>query len=81
MYILVRLLKGFPQPLFYKIPQKLLNNKQNFLGKIAQVPLKDKKLPALILKIYAKKPAHITIRSSFATLRQKGKENCQEKCL
>ncbi|MCK4650741.1 primosomal protein N' [Candidatus Babeliales bacterium] len=50
MYALVKVLKGFAKPLFYKIPSSL--NNQNLIGKIVQVQLKNKITPALVLKQY-----------------------------
>ena len=57
MYVLVRLLKGFPKPLFYKIPQKFIFN--DLTNKIALVPLKNTILPALILRIHKNLPNNI----------------------
>ena len=58
MYVLVRLLKGYPKPLFYKIPQNL-DNKNDLIGKIVQVPLKNKFTPALVLKTYQSLPEKV----------------------
>ncbi len=58
MYVLVRLLKGFPRPLFYKVSSEL-NNNNNLVGKIVQVPLKNKNIPALVLKTYKNLPSNI----------------------
>jgi len=54
MYLLVRLLKGFPKPLTYKIPAHLKN--KNLVGQVIKVPLKDKILPALVIGKQTKKP-------------------------
>ncbi|MBD3231811.1 primosomal protein N' [Candidatus Dependentiae bacterium] len=56
MYVLVRLLKGFNKPLFYKIPQRF---DKNLVGKVVQVPLKNKYVPALVLKKYDNLPEKI----------------------
>lgn len=48
MYVLVRLIKGFPKPLFYKINTALKDKK--LVGKVIVVPLKNKKVPAVVLK-------------------------------
>ena len=58
MYVLVRLLKGFPRPLFYKVSSELDNNR-NLVCKIVQVPLKEKNIPALVLKTYKNLPVGI----------------------
>jgi primosomal protein N' (replication factor Y) (superfamily II helicase) len=57
MYILVRLLKGYPKPLFYKFPDTL--NKKNLIGKIVKVPIKNNMLPALVLKVYNSLPSSV----------------------
>ena len=58
MYILVRLLKGFPKPLYYKIPQNFSKNELE--GKVVNVPIKNYNVPALVLKTYNEKPKKIT---------------------
>ncbi len=60
MYILVRLLKGFPKPLFYKIPQNFSQN--DLEGKVVNVPIKNYDVPALVLKTYDEKPKKITFK-------------------
>jgi len=54
MFIRVRLLKGFPKPLFYKAPQE--NNYTPTPGEIVTVPIKNIVVPALILDSYSKLP-------------------------
>jgi primosomal protein N' (replication factor Y) len=58
MYILVRLLKGFPKPLYYKIPDNFIKN--NLDGKVVNVPIKNYNVPALVLKTYIQKPKNLT---------------------
>lgn len=60
MYILVRLLKGFPKPLYYKIPATKNENKLE--GTVVNVPIKNYNVPALVLKTYAQKPSKITFK-------------------
>lgn len=57
MYILVRLLKGFPKPLYYKIPDNFIKNNLN--GKVVNVPIKNYNVPALVLKTYVQKPKNL----------------------
>ena len=60
MYILVRLLKGFPKPLFYKIPNDFLQiNSEVLEGKIVNVPIRTLSVPALVLKTYKILPTGI----------------------
>jgi primosomal protein N' (replication factor Y) len=54
MYVIVRLLKGFPKPLIYKLSTTQKQTK--ITGKIVLVPIKNKTTPALILKTYTKLP-------------------------
>ena len=56
MYVLVRLLKGFSRPLFYKVPE---NCSTELIGKVVQVPLKKNTIPALVLKKYENLPKDI----------------------
>ncbi|MFH1461346.1 MAG: DEAD/DEAH box helicase [bacterium] len=60
MYILVRLLKGFPKPLFYEIPNNL--NDLNLIGKIVNVPIRTIDVPALVLKTYTVLPKNINFK-------------------
>ena len=53
MYITAKLLKGFSKPLIYKIP-KHLEFEQNFIGKIIKVPIKNQKMPAIVINQYEK---------------------------
>jgi primosomal protein N' len=55
MYVLVRLLKGYPKPLLYKIPPQLTSS--NLLGKIVHVGLKNQTTYALVLKTYKNLPS------------------------
>ena len=64
MYILVKLLNGFSQPLTYKIPEKL--NNKNLLGKIIKVPLKKKFLPAIVIKEFYYKPKNLNFEIKTA---------------
>ncbi len=56
MYVQVRLLKGFPKPLWYKVPSSLKNNK--LAGVIVSVPLKEKIVSALVLSVSSALPTH-----------------------
>ncbi len=60
MYILVKLLKGYQKPLYYKIPQNL--NLEHLQGKIVNVPIKNYNVPALVLKTYEKKPPKLNFK-------------------
>lgn len=66
MYIQVRLLKGFPEPLLYEIPQDWGN--QNLVGRIVKVPIKTQLRSALVLKQLDNLPANnsFTIRPAQA---------------
>ncbi|MFC1894519.1 primosomal protein N' [Candidatus Dependentiae bacterium] len=59
MYVLVRLLKGYPKPLVYKIPKFL--GGQELLGKVVKVPLKNQSTYAVVLKTFST----ITTKNSF----------------
>lgn len=54
MYVVVRLLKGFPQPLIYKVPAHL--NEQVGVGRVVEVPLKQQYKPAVILRVCKTRP-------------------------
>lgn len=63
MYVLVRLLKGFGQPLLYKIPHHLeseVSRQGNkFIGSVLTVPIRTQKKQALVLSLHkVKPPAH-----------------------
>ena len=53
MYVIVRLLKGFPQPLIYKVPQHIT---PLHVGRVVEVPLKAHYKPAVVLKVCAQRP-------------------------
>jgi len=55
MYIQVKLLKGFPAPLLYKVPDK--DNGAYKVGTIVQVPLRSTIRPAVVSRVYANKPS------------------------
>ena len=58
MFILVRLLNGLPEPLWYHIPT---NWQQSSLhGKIVQVPLRNRIVPAIVINEFKNKPKKIT---------------------
>lgn len=54
MFIQVRLLKGYPQPLIYEVPQDL--ERENLLGTIVRVPIQKRIEQALVLNIFRYKP-------------------------
>ncbi|MCK4264998.1 primosomal protein N' [Candidatus Babeliales bacterium] len=58
MFIKVKLLKGFPKELFYSVPDSWAITENT----IITVPLKNKSLPSVILKIYKEKPKEITFK-------------------
>ena len=51
MYIQVKLLKGFQKPLTYKVPNDW--EKQNLVGKIVRVPIRNREASALVLNQFA----------------------------
>lgn len=57
MFIQVRLLKGFQEPLIYKIPSSW--EKQSLIGKLVKVPIQTQVRSALVLNEYKEQPAHI----------------------
>lgn len=57
MYVLVRLIKGFGKPLFYRIPESNTVNIE--IGKILNVPIKNQFKPALVLRIYNRLPESV----------------------
>lgn len=66
MYIQVRLLKGFSEPLTYQIPEDWGN--QNFVGRLVRVPIKTQLRSALVIKQFEQLPANnsFTIRPAHA---------------
>jgi primosomal protein N' (replication factor Y) len=54
MFIKVRLLQGYQKPLMYKVPSSW--NTKNLHGSIITVPLKNKIVPALVIKVFVDKP-------------------------
>jgi len=52
MYIQVKLLKGFQRPLTYKVPEDW--KKQNLVGKIVRVPIRNRETSALVLSQFPK---------------------------
>jgi primosomal protein N' (replication factor Y) len=65
MFIQVRLLKGFPQPLIYEVPQEL--QQKELLGTIVRVPIQKRIEQALVLNVFHYRPkTNFTIRSITA---------------
>jgi primosomal protein N' (replication factor Y) len=58
MFIQVRLLKGFQEPLIYQVPDSW--NDQALIGKLVKVPIQSQIRSALVIDQYAQKPDHIT---------------------
>ena len=58
MFIQVKLLNGFPEPLLYHVPENLAQ--PSLKGALVTVPLKLQKQIAWVVAEYAEKPAHIT---------------------
>lgn len=54
MYIQVRLLKGFAQPLLYEVPADMQHS--NLVGSIVRVPIQKRVEQALVLNTFAYKP-------------------------
>ncbi len=54
MFIQVRLLKGFPQPLLYEVPSNLAQ--QDLTGSIVRVPIQKRIAQALVLRTFSYKP-------------------------
>lgn len=54
MYVIVRLLKGFPQPLIYKVPASF--DAPLTIGQVVEVPLKAYFKPAVVLKVCKNRP-------------------------
>ncbi len=55
MFIQVRLLKGFPKPLLYSVPDNW--PKADLVGRVVHVPIQKRTEHALILEQYKQKPA------------------------
>ena len=53
MFIQVKLLKGFPEPLLYEAPKEWPND---LIGRIVRVPIRNQIAPAVVLSTYAHKP-------------------------
>ncbi|MCL5876167.1 MAG: primosomal protein N' [Candidatus Dependentiae bacterium] len=58
MFIQVKLLNGFPEPLLYQVPEAC--TKTSLKGALVTVPLKQQKQAAWVIEEYQEKPAHIT---------------------
>lgn len=58
MFIQVKLLNGFPEPLLYKVPEEW--PQANLKGSLVVVPLKQQRQTAWVMEQYAQKPSHIT---------------------
>lgn len=54
MFIQVCLLKGYPQPLIYEVPQELVT--VTHVGSIVRVPIQKRVEQALVVALYSKKP-------------------------
>ncbi len=54
MFIQVRLLKGFPQPLLYEVPTNLAQH--DLTGSIVRVPIQKRIAQALVLRTFSYKP-------------------------
>ena len=54
MFIQVRLLKGYPQPLLYEVPPHLQQN--SLVGTIVRVPIQKRTEQAFVLKTFDYKP-------------------------
>jgi len=54
MYIQVRLLKGFPQPLWYQVPNNA--QEQYTIGIIVNAPIRTQIVPALVINVQPNKP-------------------------
>lgn len=57
MFIQVRLLKGFQEPLIYEVPQDWDN--QSLIGKLVKVPIQTQVRSALVINQYHEKPRNI----------------------
>lgn len=54
MYIQVRLLKGYAQPLFYEVPPHI--SQKDLVGSIVRVPIQKRIEQALVLNVFTYKP-------------------------
>jgi primosomal protein N' (replication factor Y) len=57
MFIRVKLLNGLPEPLWYTVPQNLINKPLS--GLIVQVPVRNRIIPALVIDEHKTKPYNI----------------------
>ena len=66
MFIQVRLLKGFQEPLIYEVPDSW--NTQSLIGKLVKVPIQTQVRSALVLNQYDEKPRNIafTIKQALS---------------
>lgn len=66
MFIQVRLLKGFQEPLIYKVPADW--DAQSLLGKLVKVPIQTQVRSALVINEYQEKPINIkfTIKEALS---------------
>lgn len=55
-YVLVRLLNGFAKPLTYAVPASVGGDPLQ-VGAVIEVPLRNKQLPAMVLKVLSERPA------------------------
>jgi len=55
MYVQVRVLKGYPRPLLYAVPEYLSSSVT--LGSVVEVPLRTKQVPALVIEVLAQAPS------------------------
>src|SRR5690606_11542122 len=58
MFILVRLLNGLPEPLWYSVPTNYAHH--SLAGLIVQVPVRNQIVPALVVDQFNKKPDSLT---------------------
>ena len=66
MYLLVRLLKGFPEPLWYQTPSHW--DTPPLIGSVIKVPLKNNVFPAIVEELHPQKPSSLsfTIREAIS---------------
>jgi len=60
MFVKVKLLKGFTQPLWYKIPSEW--EQKQLRGKILQVPIQNRISPAIVLEEHDTLPPDINFK-------------------
>ena len=58
MFIRVKLLNGLPEPLWYTVPQNLINKPLS--GLIVQVPVRNRIIPALVIDEHKNRPLNLT---------------------